>query len=577
MKMRKLFMTIALLGVGAFYVPMPVAAQQIEAELSPVEEQYSSVGEVYEAQAEQTKPTNRRGSRNKKSDGPRIEIEPYIEAQQVLVADLTDGGDVLTYSTVAVGVDASVQTRRVEAQVSLRYERLIGYDNGVDSQHNITGLARGSVALTRGLSIEAGGIATRTRVDGRGAAPSNLVGNPDNVTQVYSVYAGPTLSSNIGEASVSAAYRAGYTKVEDRVTGPLPPGQQRVDLFDDSVSHVATASVGIQPGVLPIGIASSVGFAREDAGQLDQRFESKFARVDVTLPVTPTIAVIGGVGYEDIEISERDALKDGLGIPVVGGDGRLVTDPNSPRLSAYDQDGIIWDVGVMWRPSPRTSLVATYGRRYGSDTYTGSFSYQPGRDWAVNVSVYDTVSGFGSLLNDSLSSLPTQFRSSRNPLSGDISSCAFAQSGGFCFNDALQTASSAAFRQRGITASFSGSKGGWDRGFAVGYSRRKFIASQLGAQSQIDGAIDQNYFAVASLGKSLDERTRFETNVYANYFDPGFSGAGNVISTGANAALYRRILRGLSASAAVGLDSYKQENFDSELTASALLGLRYSF
>ena len=47
--------------------------------------------------------------------------------------------------------------------------------------------------------------------------------------------------------------------------------------------------------------------------------------------------------------------------------------------------------------------------------------------------------------------------------------------------------------------------------------------------------------------------------------------------TGANAALYRQVLRGLSASAAVGLDSYKQEDFDSELTASALLGVRYSF
>ena len=577
MRMHTPTLKLALLGGAMFFIPLPAIAQELASELSPVEEQYGAPVEEVAAQGDDGAPTTRRGSRRDKRSGPRIEIEPYIEAQQVLVADLNNGGDVLTYSTVAVGLDASVQTRRAEAQVSLRYERLIGYDNDVDGQDNISGLARGSIALTRGLSVEAGGIAARTRADGRGAAPSNLVGNPDNVTQVYSVYAGPTLATNIGEASVSAAYRAGYTKVEDRVVGSLPPGQQRADLFDDSVSHVATASVGIQPGVLPIGIAASVGFAREDAGQLDQRFESKFARVDVTLPVTPTIAVIGGVGYEDIEISERDALRDGIGNPVVGGDGRLVTDPASPRLSAYDQDGIIWDVGVTWRPSRRTSLLATYGRRYGSDTYTGSFSYQPGRDWAVNVSVYDTVSGFGSLLSDNLSNLPTEFRASRNPLSGDISSCAFAQSGGFCFNDALQTASAAAFRQRGLTASFSGSNGGWDRGFAIGYNRRKFIASRLGAQAQIDGLIDQNYFAVAYLGTALDARTRFESNIYANYFDPGFAGAGNVISTGANAALYRRILRGLSASAAVGLDSYKQEDFDSELTASALLGLRYSF
>ncbi len=565
------FLKCALLGGAVLCAPLPALAQQLAPEWSPMEEQYgASDGEPQEAAPAESR-------RSGKRDGPRVEVTPYIEAQQVVVADLQDGGDVLTYSTVAVGVDASVQTRSAEAQVNVRYERLIGYDNNVDDQDIITGLARGSVAITRGLRFEAGGIAARSRVDGRGAATSNLVGNPDNVTQVYSVYAGPTIATQVGDLSVNAAYRAGYTKVEQRDQGPLPPGQQPIDLFDDSVSHSAVASVGMQPGTLPFGWSASAGYDREDAGQLDNRYEGKYARVDVTVPVAATVALVGGIGYEDIKISERDALRDVNGDPVVGSDGRLVTDPSSPRLVAYREDGLIWDAGVMWRPSSRTSLVATYGRRYGSDTYTGSFSYNPGRDWAVNVSAYDTVSGFGNMLNDNLASLPTQFRSSRNPLSGDINSCAFGQTGGFCFNSALQTASSAAFRQRGITASFSGTNGGWDSGFAVGYNRRKFIASALGGQAQIDGLVDQNYFALAYLGTDLDRQTRFESNVYASYFDPGFSGAGDVLSTGANAALYRQILRGLSASAAVGLDSYKQEDFDSELTASALLGLRYSF
>ena len=561
---------LALLGGVAFCAPLPAMAQQIAPEWSPMEEQYGAS----DSEAQEAAPV--KSGRGKRS-GPRVKVTPYIEAQQVIVADLQDGGDVLTYYTIAVGVDASVQTRRAEAQVNVRYERLVGYGNNVEDQDIITGLARGSVAITRGLSFEAGGIAARTRVDGRGAAASNLVGNPDNVTQVYSVYAGPTFATQVGDLSLNAAYRAGYTKVEQNDQGPLPPGQQPIDLFDDSVSHSATASVGMQPGQLPFGWSASVGYDREDAGQLDNRYEGKFARVDVTVPITPTIALVGGVGYEDIKISERDALRDVNGDPVVGNNGRLVTDSSSPRLTAYQEDGLIWDAGVMWRPSSRTSLTATFGRRYGSETFTGSFSYNPGRDWAVNVSAYDTVSGFGNLLNDSLASLPTQFRSTRNPLSGDINSCAFGQTGGFCFNNPLQTASSAAFRQRGVTASFSGTNGGWDSGFAVGYNRRTFIASSLGGQGQIDGLVDQNYFANAYLGTDIDRRTRFESNVYASYYDPGSDGAGNVLSTGANAALSRQILRGLSASAAVGLDSYKQEDFDSELTASALLGLRYSF
>ncbi len=563
-----------ILLAGVALAPLPAMAQQIGSEWSPADDAY---GSPEEAAPQETAPVKKRGRGGDKREGPRVEVTPYIEAQQVLVADLQDGGDVLTYSTVAVGVDASIATRRAEAQVSLRYERLIGYDDGVEDQDTVTGLARGSVALTRNFSLEAGGVAARASVDGRGSAPTNLVGNPDNVTQVYSVYGGPTFSTQAGDLSVNAAYRAGYTKVESKDTVVLPTGQQRFDQFDDSISQVATASVGMQPGALPFGWAVSGSWEREDAGQLDSRFEGKYARADVTVPVTPTFALVGGVGYEDIKISERDALRDVAGDPIVGSGGRLVTDPNSPRLIAYQQDGLIWDAGVLWRPSPRTSLEARYGRRYGTDTYLGSLSYQPGRDWAVNVSVYDQVTGFGGLINDGLSALPTQFRSSRNPLSGDIGGCAFGQTGGFCLNDALQNASSAAFRQRGVTASFSGTNGGWDTGFAVGYSQRKFIASQLGAQAQIDGVKDENYFAVASLGTDIDRRTRFESNVYASFFDPGFSGAGDALSTGANAALYRQIIRGLSASAAVGLDSYKVEDFDSEMTASALLGLRYSF
>lgn len=568
---KPLFKCLLLAGVMA--APVPALAQQISSEWSPLEDAYGSAEPQSAASDVPVKKSRNGGGHS----GPRVDVVPYIEAQQVLVADLKGGGEVLTYSTVAAGIDASVVTQRTEAQVSLRYERLIGYDSGVDDQDSVTGLARGSVALTRNFSFEAGGVAARTRVDGRGPAPTNLVGNPDNVTQVYSVYAGPTFATQAGELSINAAYRAGYTKVESEDSVALPSGQQRFDQFDDSISQVATASVGMQPGVLPFGWAVSGSWQREDAGQLDSRFEGKYARADVTLPISPTFAVVGGVGYEDIEITERDALRDAGGVPVVGADGRLVTDPNSPRLTAYAEDGLIWDAGVSWRPSPRTSLEARYGHRYGTDTYVGSFSYQPGRDWAINVTAYDTVSGFGGLLGDNLASLPTQFRSTRNPLSGDINGCAFGQSGGFCLNDSFQNASSAAFRQRGVTASFSGTNGGWDSGFAVGYSQRKFIASQLGAQAQIDGLKDDNYFAAAYLGRNLDRLTRFESNVYASYYDPGFTGAPDTLSTGANAALYRQIIRGLSASAAVGLDSYKQEDFDGELTASALLGLRYSF
>ena len=508
----------------------------------------------------------------------KADVVPYIEIQQILVADLKDGSDVLTYTSVAAGVDGAIQTRNAEAQINVRYERRFSYQDNMGDEDIVSGLARGGVQVVPNLlSLEAGGLATRSRVDLRGEAPSNTVGNIDNVTQVYSVYAGPNLSTRVGTLDVNANYRLGYTKVENEDTGILPPGQLPIDVFDDSISHSASASVGQQPGDLPFGWSVGGAWQREDASQLDQRYEDKYVRADVTVPVSPTLAVVGGIGYEDIEISERDAVRDINGDPVVDNNGRLVTDETSPRLLSYDQDGIIWDAGVLWRPSRRTSLEARVGQRYGSETYFGSFGYQPNQNTALNISVYDTVSGFGTLLNDNLASLSTSFSSSRNPLSGELNGCAFGQGGGLCFNDVLQSAASSAFRARGVNGQYTYNHRGWEAGLGVGYVRRRFFASQLGAVAAVDGLVDENYYANLSIGRELDRYSRFDTNIYANLLDSGFAGAPNVLGLGANAAYYRQILPGLQGTAAVGVDSYEQEGFDSEITASALLGLRYDF
>ncbi len=506
------------------------------------------------------------------------DVAPYIEIQQILVADLKDGSDVLTYTSVAAGVDTSLQTRGAEAQVNVRYERRFFYEDNLGDEDIITGLARGSVQVVPNLlALEAGAFAARSRVDLRGEAPSNTVGNIDNVTQVYSVYAGPSLSTRAGALDVNAGYRIGYTKVEDETAGVLPAGQVPVDIFDDSVSHSANASVAMQPGDLPFGWSVGAGWQREDGSQLDQRFEGKQVRADVTVPVSQTLAAVGGIGYEDIEISERDAVRDTDGVPIIGDDGRLVTDTSSPRLLSYDQDGIYWDVGVLWRPSRRTSLEARVGQRYGSETYYGNFAYQPNQNTALNISVYDTVSGFGNLLNDNLSNLGTSFTSTRNPLSGELNGCAFGPTSSLCFNDVLQSAASSSFRARGINGQLTYNHGGWNTGLGVGYARRRYFASQLGSVSAIDGLVDQNYYANLTIGRDLDRYSSFDANVYANLLDSGFANAPNVLGVGANAAYYRQILPRLQGTAAVGLDSYQQDGFDSELTASALLGLRYDF
>jgi len=507
------------------------------------------------------------------------QISPYIEVGQVLTADLNGDGDVLTYSTIAAGVDASIQTKRTQAQVSYRYERRIDYQRDVADRDVHTGLARAEVKLIPNLlSIEGGAIATRARSDIRGAAPTLGAGNLTNIAQVYSAYVGPTIATKLGAFDVSALYRLGYTKVEDITRIDLPAGQQRLDSYDDSLSHLAMGSIGMAPGAsgMPFGWNVSGGWQREDAGQLDQRYQSQFIRGDVTVPVSRTLALVGGIGYEDIEISQRDALRDAAGVPIVDNNGRFITDPASPRLLAYDIDGLIWDAGILWKPSRRTQLEARVGRRYGSMTYIGSFSHQITASSGVQITVYDGIQSFGRLLNDNLSRLPTSFNTPGGGLG--LGGCVFGNTGaGGCLNDALQSINTANFRARGVNALYSAQRGPLSLGAGAGYSRRTYFAPRIEGAFTVDGVRDESYWGEGFVGYQIDSRSNIDGNVYINYYNSGIDGAPNVLGMGATGSYYRTLLPRLTGSLSAGIYSSDVESFDSSLVAAGQAALRYDF
>lgn len=508
----------------------------------------------------------------------KTDVTPYLEVAQIVAADLNNGGDVLTYSSVAAGVEAQVETRRTQAQIAYRYERRIAWDDDTNDGDSHTGLARVGTELARGLTIEGGALATRARNDIRGKAPGIIIGDQDNITQVYSAYAGPTYSRNVGELEVGAAYRLGYTKVEAE-SPVLAAGQPRIDNYDDSTQHLATASVGMKSGTLPFGWTVSGSYEREDAGQLDQRFDAKDVRADVVVPVSPTLAVVGGVGYEDIEASQRAPLVDGAGVPITDGNGRFVTDPASPRLLAYDQDGLYWDVGVLWRPSRRTELEARVGRRYGTMSYTGSLTYQANDNTGYGIAVYDEVQTFGQLLTDNLALLPTAFQSDSNPFNPQFGGCVFGTSGnaGGCLNPAFQSINSSVFRTRGVTGVASTQRGPWNWGLGVGYAQRKYKTPVIAGTFNLNGLTDESWFAQGQVGYQIDPRSAVDGAVFASLFDPGIAGANDVLSTGATAAYQRQFGPRLSGIATVGLFSNKIEGEEGDLTASALLGMRLVF
>jgi hypothetical protein len=514
----------------------------------------------------------------------RAQIRPHIDAGQVLSADL-QGGDVLTYTTVGAGVDVSVQSRRVEVQLSYQYQHRFSHDSNSSDDSLHSGIATARVRLTPGLTMEAGAIAARGRADIRGPATGDLSGNRTNRSQIYSGYVGPSLATHAGPVFINGAYRFGYTKVESPGAGTgVPAGQAPLDIYDDSTVHIATASAGVKSGtVLPVGITVSGSYTREKAGQLDNRFEGKWGRGDLVLPIGRGVALAAGVGYEQIRITQRDALLDMSGQPVRDAAGRFVTDPASAPRIAYDTDGVFWDAGVIWRPSRRTFAEARVGKRYGSWSYTGSLSYQIGPGSGVQIGVYDSISSFGQQVNGGLSALPTSFDTgSDNPFQASNNSCVFGNQGsaaGSCMTGIFASTSTGNFRARGVTGILSMNRGRSQIGVGGGYARRDYIApTGPGIPGiSINGTSDQTYFAQVFAAREVGRNASVSGNAFITYYDTDLPGSDPTMGWGANTAYTQRFFGHLDATAAVGVYGSEAQGANRDINAQALIGLRYGF
>jgi hypothetical protein len=489
----------------------------------------------------------------------------------VLSADL-DGGETLTYTSVAAGVDGHIETRRVTAQMSVRYEHHFDWQSRSGDQDAVSGVAAVHAEVAPGLlSLDAGALATRTGGNGRTFG----VTNRDASVDVYSVYAGPTLATHSGPLAINGAYRFGFVKVDDH-----RPGGLLDDDFDSSTAHSLTGSVGMAPNRgLPFGWTVGAGYARENSGgRFRNRFEGAYVRGDVVVPVGPTLALTAGVGYEDIQASQRDVVRDAGGVPVPDAQGRLQPDPTAPRLLTYDMDGIMYDGGILWRPSPRTELQARAGHRYGGTTYVGSFSHQLSEHASVNAVVYDTVETFGRQLTTQISGLPANFNTNRDPLSGGLGGCFFGQAGGgTCLDRSLQSITGSTFRARGANISFAGGRNRWSYGIGAGYNHRRYFLPSGAAFVATQASSDDDVSVYGNIGRQLSRTSDINLNAYVSWYDSNLPGSEAVTSEGATVSYNRSfLLERLQLLAALGV-YHSDDGTDSATNASALAGLRYTF
>lgn len=508
-------------------------------------------------------------------------IRPYIAVNQIVTAQLSPGDDVLTFTQLAAGVDANVQSRNSGVSVSLRYERNIGYGDGADSD-NLSGVARGSLAIVpRSVTLEAGALASRTRIDPGGGTAGNPLIAIDNESQIYSFFAGPRLGTQVGRLDLTASAQVGYTRIEAQAA-PIAANGDDLEVFDESVTYRGDARLAARPGqLLPVGLAMTGGVFQEDITNFDQRVRDVYLRGEVIVPLTGNLHAVGGMGFESVEVSSRDVIRDESGVPLLGPDGRFLVDSSEPRTIGLDIDGFIWDVGVRWRPSSRTSLSATVGRRYASTTFFGNATWSPSSRTTVAINVYDAVTGLGGALNNSLSGVSSDFTVARNALTGDFGGLVNGADGAANLG-ILGSVRGSVFRNRGGQVSYSRNLGRSTASIAAGYDSRTFIAPANTIFAELDGQTDRSYYLNAALTRPVGQRSSFQGAAYANRFESDAVNS-DLTAYGASLAYNRSLTRRLSARAAIAIDFFESDFGQGAFgrgefaAATALIGLRYDF
>ncbi len=506
-------------------------------------------------------------------------IVPYLEIDQTVYDQSAPQQQVLTYTTLAAGADMQFSGHRTTGVANIRYEHHFSETPGVGSSNTVSGIARTSTEIVpRTLTFDFGGLATHTSIGPQGSTVLNPAYNTGSIYQIWSLYGGPSLSTHAGILGIKASYNLGYNEI-DQIRAYVPSGQTApVDLFGHSLTQQGTAWVGVRPGeVLPFGIALTGAYLREDMSTLDQRLIDDRIGVQITQPISRTAAVVGDVGYEKLQVSQRNAVLDGNGNAVLTSSGQYVTDRSQPRKLAYQTEGLTWDVGVVWRPSRRTYASAFVGQRYDSTTYYGTLAYAPSSRQTLNVSVFDGIYGFGSGLMTTLQQLPTDFTVAGDPFSGNVGNCFIGSTGGSCIGGALGSARALVFHAHGANATYGVTLGQLTFNVGGGYMARRFLTAPGTVLSVYNGELDQTWYASAGLSGRIDRQTHFYINSFASLYRTDQVAAGDVGDWGVNGLITHHLTDHLIGTAAIEVLGVNQQISPDQFELMGQLGLRYNF
>jgi hypothetical protein len=399
--------------------------------------------------------------------GAQTSIRPFVETRAVATSnDVLQLSDYATWLELAGGLNADINTKRVDGSLNYRVARRMPIDAAIDDKVRHTGDGSIRAEVVRDyLFLNAQGSASIISPTFGGIV------NPDSDSldqqQAFGASVQPTFRHNFGNRiRVAANYRYSLFEVEGGVP-PLQIGQpftlDRPSFggASDQRSQSASFSIGNSRRSDRFRLELRGDWLRDRIEQLDDHYDSKRLILDGELALNRSISLVGSGGYEDIR-NELDSLlvDQRTGLPILDSAGLLQRDPAMPRRVNFDFEGPTWDAGVRLTPTARTGLVVRAGRRFGSFSGSGSFYYHIRSDLTLSGGYQDSINNFGRLYTALFSDPATGLvipigtrsgyggRRGGTPLGAGGCAFGFDPDTQFCRFNLTQIATSAVFRER---------------------------------------------------------------------------------------------------------------------------------
>lgn len=280
-----------------------------------------------------------------------IDVTPRLQVRQTwtdtsnLDQRLPNNGDFIT--TISPGVDVSGATPRVQTSINYTLNGLVFWRNSSQSdiRHNLNAAINTEVLEDRFFVNARGSVNQQFQNFGGQISNFNANFTQNRVTvQNYSVT--PRWRERLGTfANAELSYTYGLIK---QGGNPLTDNAIGVGFLANATSHRGNFSLRDADDSDKLGWTWNSTYQSIDrSGIRNFDFESYESILDLSYELSRKVTLLSSIGYEDI----RD-------------DTLLVA-----------QTGSVWDVGMRWRPGPRSTIEGRVGRRFNDTVFSALARY----------------------------------------------------------------------------------------------------------------------------------------------------------------------------------------------------------